>query len=161
MHDEKPTETFNYSHLPEPVATSFSEALGCYRHGLLQAFAAMCRLTAQHMCDDLGEDQKLKMFDQVDEIASLADISDAERREIRNILFDNHSSSLHNINREMAAVMLEMMKELLHQAYIRRALLKQKLRMRRYFANPSDDIDNELDDPKVSPINRPTGSSRH
>jgi hypothetical protein len=170
--NDKQTENFHSGYLPAQVAAYFQDALGCYRHGLPHAFAAMCRLTAQAVFDDLGESAKLKIFDQVEEITDLANVDDRVYRQIRNILFDTDTASLHmadGLDRETTAVLLETVKEILQQAYIRRALLKQKLRMRRFFATQSDELlaDEILDsqntgnaakDPKVSPFKRSTGT---
>jgi hypothetical protein len=155
---DKDTSEFNFNYLPAQVTACFADALGCYRHGLLQAFAAMCRFTIQATCDDLGESTKLKLFDQVEEIANLAGIDDLAHRNIRNILFDTDSIPA-QLDRETAAVMLETMKDVLHQSYIRRGVLRKKLRMRRFFAAQSEqDAENILEDPKVYSINRPTGN---
>lgn len=159
---DKPTERFNFSYLPAPVATSFKDALGCYRNGLMQAFATMCRLTIQAIFNDLGEGAKLKIFDQVEEIANLANIDDRVHRDIRNILFDTDPASLYHpdgIDRETTAILLETMKDILYQAYIRRALLRQKLRMRRFFATQADELQEAATrDPKVAAFKRPTGT---
>ena len=77
---DKDTSELNFNYLPAQVAACFVDALGCYRNGLLQAFAAMCRFTVQATCDDLGEKTKLKLFDQVEEIANLAGIDDLAHR---------------------------------------------------------------------------------
>jgi hypothetical protein len=160
--NNKQTENFQSEHLPATVAAYFQDTLGCYRHGLPHAFAAMCRLTAQAVFDDLGESAKLKIFDQVEEITELANVDDYVYRQIRNILFDTDAASLHiadELSRETTAVLLEIMKEILQQAYIRRALLRQKLRMRRFFATQADEIlDTDMTDPKVSQFKRPTGT---
>jgi hypothetical protein len=163
MHDSDKSE-FSFNYLPASVAGFFRDALGSYRHGLLQAFAAMCRLTAQAIFSDLGEGTKLKIFDQVEEIAQLANIDDQAYRNIRNILFDTDSKSIHEqLDRETAAVLLETMKDVLHQSYIRRGVLRKKLRMRRFFASQSDEIleDGPADetDPKISQFRRPTGTN--
>ena len=163
---DKRTDRFNFSFLPTEVATYFRDALGCYRAGMLPGFTALCRLTADATFRDLGEGSKLRIFDQVEEIAGLAGLDDNAYRQIRDIIFDTDNITLfqpNGLDRETAAVLLETMKEILHQTYIRRGLLRQKLRMRRYFANPVDthdqdrDIDH-LNDPKVSPLKRPTGT---
>lgn len=151
------TERYPFSHLPPQVAAYFRDALGCYRHNLLQAFATMCRLTAQAMFEDLGESAKLKIFDQVEEVANLAGIDDQGYRVIRNILFDHDAQSLYlanGLDKATAAILLETMKDILHQAYIRRALLRQKLEMRRFFADPTlTDVD---ESGNVAPITRAT-----
>ncbi len=162
QNNDKQTENFHSEHLPATVAAYFQDALGCYRHSLPHAFAAMCRLTAQAVFEDLGESAKLKIFDQVEEITELANVDDRVYRQIRNILFDTDSASLHladELSRETTAVLLETMKEILQQAYIRRAVLKKKLRMRRFFATQSDEIlETIADDPKISRFKRPTGT---
>ena len=159
---DKDNHEFNLGYLPGQVAIYFADALGCYRHNLPQAFAAMCRLTAQAVFHDVGESGKLKIFDQVEEVITLAGIDDLGHRNIRNILFDTDNDSLlqtNGMDRETAAVLLETMKDILHQTYTRRAQLRKKLRMRRYFAAQSDaDAEEILEDPKVFPINRQTGS---
>ena len=160
--NDKQTENFHFGYLPAPVAAYFQDALGCYRHGLPHAFVAMCRLTIQAVFADLGESARLKIFDQVEEIADLANVDNHVHRQIRDILFDTDSASLYQadgLSRETTAVLLETMKDILQQTYIRRALLRQKLKMRRFFATQSDEIlDAETTDPKVSQFKRPTGT---
>jgi hypothetical protein len=157
---DKDTSEFNFSYLPAQVAAFFADALGCYRHELYQAFAAMCRCTVQATCDYLGEGTKLKLFDQVEEIANLADIDDHAHRNLRNILFDTDTSSIsEQLDRETAAVLLETIKDVLYQSYVRRELLRKKLKMRRFFAAQSDqEAANTLEDPKVFPIKTSTGN---
>jgi len=161
MNDNDQSE-ISLNYLPATVAVYFSDAIGCYRQGLLQAFAAMCRLTTQAVCDDLGDGTKLKLYDQVEEIAGLAGINDLAYRNIRNILFDTDNESLLQLNgmdRETAAVLLETMNDILHQSYIRRSQLRRKLRMRRLFANQGEEqLDEPDEDKKVSSFRRSTGT---
>jgi hypothetical protein len=156
--NDKNAEKFPFAYLPAPVASSFRDALGCYRSGLTQAYAAMCRATVQAVIADLGEGARLKIFDQVEEVAGLANIDDRVYRNIRSILFDTEAGSLHDaaeIDRETTAVLLEIIKDILHQAYVRRAVLIQKLKMRRFFATQDDAaLEDPVDDPKVSPIHK-------
>jgi hypothetical protein len=159
MHDSDKTE-FSFEYLPASVAGLFRDALGCYRHGLLQAFAATCRLAAHATFSDLGEASKLEIYDQVEEIAQLANIDDQVYRNMRNILFDTDSESVpEELDRETAAVLLETMKEVLYQSYIRRGVLRKKIRMRCFFAAQSDqETGTTREDSKVFPINLPTGN---
>lgn len=149
---------FPFQYLPEHVSGIFRDALGCYQGGLMQAYATMCRATMQAIIEDLGEGARLKIFDQVEEIAELAGVDRGVTRNIRNILFDTEPTSLYvtdPIDRETAAVLLETMKEVLHQAYVRKALLRQKLKMRRYFATQDDStLEEPAADPKVSPLHK-------
>ena len=159
---KRSTESFQLNYLPATVATSFGEALACSRRGLIHAYASMCRQTMQAVFADLGEDDSFKLYAQVDEIADLANIDDQMRRAIRNILFDTDGINISHpqgIDRETSVVLLETMKDVLHQAYIRRALLRQKLKMRRFFATQTADYPDEGPDANISPFKRPSGSN--
>ncbi len=132
---EPAPERFSYAHLPERVAGAFREALACYRSGLLQAFAAMCRTTTQAMLEDLGERSRLRIFDQVAEVRTMAEIDDATFDAIRRVLFEGEpgrSQPPQPLNRAQAAVLLETMKDLLYQTYVRRAKFQQALRLRHF-----------------------------
>lgn len=159
---EKPEERFSYAYIPDSVAINFRDALGCYRNGLMQAFAAMCRLTSQTIFDETGEDGKLKIFNEVGEIARVAELDDATTRNIRSIIFSTDSDSLRftdGLDRATAAILLEIMKDMLHQTYVRYGRLQKALKMRKLFADRSFDGDNTTD-PKITSLqrNRPTGT---
>lgn len=149
---------FPFQYLPAQVAGIFRDVLGCYQYGLMQAYATMCRATMRAVIADVGEGARLKIFDQVEEISELAGVDERVARNIRNILFDTDSASLYEadvIDRETAAVLLETLKDVLHQAYVRRALLRQKLKMRRYFATQDDaTLEDPVADAKVSPLHK-------
>ena len=135
-------ERFSFSYLPDGVATFFRNALGCYEHQLLQAFAVMCRMTTEAMINDRGENEKMKCMAQVDEIAELANLTDSEYRDLCTILFDSGTGTLLDavdLDKGMAAILLETMKDMLHHAYVRRGRLQKTLRMRRYFADPENE----------------------
>jgi hypothetical protein len=160
---DRPEDGFGYPYLPQSVASHFHDALACYRHGLTQPCAAMCRLTAQAVFTDLGESSKLKMYDQVEEVLRLAKTDDIFHRQIRDIIFDTDSRSLfypQGINREIAAVLIEIIKDILHQSYIRSALLQKKLKMRRFFASQQeqDDYSDLSTDSKIAHIKPNTRS---
>ncbi len=133
---------FSFTYIPAGVATFFRNAVGCYEHELTPAFAVMCRMTTEAMINDRGENEKLKFMAQLEEIAELANLSDDEYRELCTILFDTGTGSLLDavdLDKGMSAILLETMKDMLHHAYIRRGRLQKTLRMRRYFADPTDD----------------------
>ncbi len=144
---EHAPERFSYAHLPERVAATFREALACHSAGLLQAFAVMCRATTQAMLEDLGERSRLRIFDQVAEVRMLAEIDDSTFDAIRRVLFEGEAARgqpAQPLTRMQAAVLLETMKDLLYQTYIRRAKLQQALRLRQFptvdvVARPAND----------------------
>jgi len=134
--DDIPTDL---SYVPEPIAASFQEAMACYNNNLLQAFSGMCRLTAEMLFDDLGEGGKLKIFDEFDQIARLTNLEEEITSNIRTILFDDTPESLYfpdGLDRATAVILIEVMKDLLHQTYARFARLRKALKMRQIFAGP-------------------------
>jgi hypothetical protein len=142
---EKAPEKFHWQYLPATVAAPFRDALGCYSENLLMAFAAMCRQTARAIFAEHGERQRLRLFDQVAEIRDLAGVNEADFDVVRRIIFDtdlDRGGRPPDINRSEAALLLETMKDLLFQTYVRGERLRKNLRMRQFFAEPG-----ELDQP--------------
>ncbi len=138
---EKREDRFTRNYLPEIVAAYFDDAMGCYRAGLLQAFAAMCRMTMQAIVEQHGESMQLKLYDQVDDIASLAELDDDSMATVQDILFDTRADTIYQsgqLDRGTAAILLEVMKDVLHQVYIRRGRLSKALRMRQFFARSEE-----------------------
>ena len=168
---EKRDERITRSYLPEIVAAYFDDAMGCYRAGLLQAFAAMCRMTIQTIVEQHGDSMQLKLYDQIDDIASLAELDDEAIVTVQDILFDTRAETIYQsgqLDRGTAAILLEVMKDLLHQVYIRRGRLSKALRMRQFFARSDerqllDDQDDTIASLPVSGTNRerPTGTDQN
>ena len=161
MHD-KDNHEFNLGYLPGQVAIYFADALGCYRNGLMQAFAAMCRLTAQTIFDEKGEAGKLKIFNEVGEIAQVAELDDATTHDLRSIIFSTDSDSLRfaeGLDKATAAILMEIMKDMLHQTYVRYGRLQKALKMRRLFADQGYEGDSSPDS-KITSLDRgrPTGT---
>ncbi|MBM4221078.1 MAG: hypothetical protein FJ170_03915 [Gammaproteobacteria bacterium] len=154
---EHPPERFSLSYLPAPVATRFREALACYSAGLWQAFAAMCRQTAQAVFEDVGDTGRLRVFDTVTEIQQLGEIDESTFAAVRRVIFDPDSKGTKVepvFERRQAAALLETMKDLLNQTYVRKAKLRQALKVRRFFADQAAGIDDTeaSTDPKVSKL---------
>lgn len=136
---ERAPERFSYVHLPEKVAAAFREALACYSAGLWHAFAVMCRATTQAILDDLGERSRLRIFDQVAEVRVMAEMDEVTFNAIRRVLFEGEPARgqlAQPLNRLQAAVLLETMKDMLYQTYVRRAKFQQALRLRHFPAAP-------------------------
>ncbi|MFZ8885969.1 MAG: hypothetical protein ACO3IZ_05580 [Steroidobacteraceae bacterium] len=147
---ERPREKFSFTHLPEDVELMFREALACFSTGCLVAFAAMCRRTAQSVFSDLGEDVKLSLYDQVAAVRRMADIDDLTFNLVRQVIFGSDQeprSGLPVLDDYQAGVLLEIMKDLLYQAYVRRGRLQQALMVRRQYRE-------EPDSAKVTPLDR-------
>jgi hypothetical protein len=129
-------EPFGFEYLPQSVAAAFRDTLGCFHHGLWVAFPAMCRLTAEAMFDDLGDQARLKLYDELDEIRELADLEDSLYLLVRGVLFDRDTTMPPSIDRVQATVLLEALKDLLYQAYVRGGKLRRALSMKRLFEAP-------------------------
>src|SRR5207249_3654018 len=64
-----------------------SEALTCFWQGAFNAFASMCRRTAQAMFADLGEAGRLRLFDEFNAVRELADIAPEVFAKLKSVLF--------------------------------------------------------------------------
>jgi hypothetical protein len=137
---ERPPEKFSYTYLPEEVELLFREALTCFSNASYNAFASMCRRTMQAAFADLGEAGKLRVFDQLNDVRVMADIDSPTFIDIKRAIFgidgDSHPS-LPVFGDHQAGVLLEVMKDLLYQLYVRRGRLQQAMMMRRFFADES------------------------
>lgn len=146
---ERSKEKFNFTYLPEDVERLFREALGCYTAGYWNAFASMCRRTTQAVFQDLGENGRLRIFEQVREARDLAEIDADTYAVVKKVLFgaDNDPSpQLPELTPNEAGVLLEMIKDMLYEAYVRKGKLQQAMMVRRFFAEETLD--------KITPIGR-------
>lgn len=139
---ERPRERFSFTHLPEDVERLFREALACFSGGAYNAFASMCRRTAQAVFADLGEPGKLRLFDELNAVRKMAEIDTQTFATTRNVIFGTQAD-VHGdpprLDAASAAVVLEVMKDLLYEAYVRKGRLLQALMVRRYFAEETAD----------------------
>jgi hypothetical protein len=133
---ERPTEKFDYSNLPPEVETLFAETLQCYSLGIFNAFGSMCRRTMQAVFADLGESGKLRVFDELNTLRDMAELDLALFTPIKRVLFGTDADiapSLPTIDEDQAALLLEVIKDLLYQCYVRKARLQQALVVRRAY----------------------------
>jgi len=137
---ERAREKFSFTHLPEDAELLFKEALACFSAACYNAFASMCRRVALCVYADLGEDGKLQLYDELLNIRRLAELDDDSFAVVKKVLFEGDApgrSSLPVIDAFQAGVLLEVVKDLLYQAYVRRGRLQQAMMVRRYFAEDS------------------------
>jgi hypothetical protein len=132
---ERPRESFPLTYLPEESALLFKEALGCYSASCFNAFGAMCRRTAQSLFRALGEAGKLELFDTLQEIRALAALDDATLGTLRTVLFGNDSDPWPHqplLDAESAGILLEVMRDMLYQTFVRKERLLQAMTFRRF-----------------------------
>ncbi|MFZ1904889.1 MAG: hypothetical protein WAU56_05805 [Steroidobacteraceae bacterium] len=133
---ERAREKFSFAYIPEDIELLFREALTCFSHGAFNAFASMCRRTAQSMFADLGEAGKLRLFDELNGLRDLADIQPEIFTRIRTVLFGaelDARSGLPALDGYQAGILLEVAKDLLYEAYVRSGRLQQAIMVRRFF----------------------------
>ena len=132
-------DPINLSYLPAAVKKPYVDALGCYQHELLQPFAIMCKQTMQAIIKDLGDGGKMRVFNHMEELRNIFDIEARTFDTISDTLFDNKHSLVSKpvFGRTDAAVLLEAIKDLLYQLYVREARLQRAIGMRRFFAQPT------------------------
>jgi hypothetical protein len=147
---ERAREKFTLTYLPEEVEVLFKEALNCYSADCLNAFASMCRRVAQAVFADLGEAGKLLVYDQLNEVREMAEIDMATFGDIKTILFNRDGdapAAMPQPDAYQAGVLLEVMKDMLYQVYVRKGRLQQAMMVRRFFVD-------EASANKVTPITR-------
>jgi hypothetical protein len=133
---ERAREKFSFAYIPEDVELLFREALTCFSQGAFNAFASMCRRTAQMMFTDLGEAGKLRLFDELNAVRELASIAADIFAKLKTVLFGadpEMRAPLPLLDGYEAGIVLEVMKDLLYEAYVRKGKLQQAIMMRRFF----------------------------
>ena len=141
---ERAREKFSYTYLPEEVEFLFREALLCFSSGAYNAFASMCRRTAQAMFADLGEAGKIRLFDELNDVRELAGIATEPFNKLRAMLFGTETDPRPNmplLDSYEAGIALEVVKDLLYEAYVRKGKLQQAMMVRRFFL---DETSNRL-----------------
>jgi hypothetical protein len=131
---ERARENFPLAYLPDEAASLFMEALGCYAAGCFNAFGAMSRRTAQSLFRELGERGKLELFDTLQEIRTLAELDDDAFGALRAVLFGSDSDPWPHqptLSEERAGFLLEAMRDLLYQTFVRKARLQQAMTFRK------------------------------
>ena len=131
---ERPKERFAFSYLPRHTEILFREALSCYSNHNFNAFASMCRRSASSAFSALGEGGKLRAFEEVMIAQDIAGIDDEAFAPIKLILFDaGEEEDLPLLNRVQAGVLLEVLKDMFYQCFVRRGKLTRALKVRRFF----------------------------
>jgi hypothetical protein len=137
---ERPKERFSYSYLPKHTEVLFREALACFSGNSFNAFASMCRRSSASAFAALGEGGKLHAFDEVMTAQDIAGIDDTTFAPIKAVLFDTgEEEGLPLINRAQAGILLEVMKDMFYQCFVRRGKLTRAIKVRRFFVEESQD----------------------
>jgi len=131
---ERPKERFAFSYLPKHTEVLFREALACYSNNNFNAFASMCRRSAMSAFEELGEGGKLRAFEEAMVARDIAGIDDSTFAPIKEILFDHgEEEDMPLLNRVQAGILLEILKDIFYQCFVRRGKLTRALKVRRFF----------------------------
>ena len=131
---ERPKERFAFSYLPKHTEVLFREALSCYSANNFNAFASMCRRSAKSSFRAMGEGGKLRAFEDAMVAQDIAQIDDDSFEPIKKVLFDTaDEESLPVLNRAEAGVLLEVLKDMFYQSFVRRGKLTRAIKVRRLF----------------------------
>ena len=131
---ERPKERFSFSYLPKDVEILFREALSCYSSNNFNAFASMCRRAAKSSFSAMGESGKLRAFDEVMAAQDIAEIDDDSFEPIKKVIFDNgQEENIPLLNHAQAGVLLEVLKDMFYQCFVRRGKLTRAIKVRRFF----------------------------
>lgn len=133
---ERPKERFPYSYLPKHTEMLFREALSCYSSNNFNAFASMCRRSAASAFVALGEGGKLRAFEEVLVAQEIAGIDDDSFAPIKIILFEaGEEEYLPLLNRFQAGILLEVMKDMFYQCFVRHGKLSRAIKVRQFFVS--------------------------
>ncbi len=139
MELERPKERFAFSYLPKPTEILFREALSCYSANNFNAFASMCRRAAKSAFDALGEGGKLRAFEECMVAQSIASIDDDTFAPIKTVLFSTSQyEDLPLLNRAQAGILLEVLKDMFYQCFVRHGKLSRAIKVRRFFVSENN-----------------------
>lgn len=131
---EKPKERFAFSYLPKETEVLFREALSCYSNNNFNAFASLCQRAAGSAFDSLGEGGKLRGFEEVMAAQGIAEIDDETFAPIKTVLFGpGQNEDLPLLDRAQAGILLEVLKDMFYQCFVRRGKLTRAIKVRRFF----------------------------
>jgi len=142
---EKPHEKFQFSYLDKDVEKLLREAFECYRANCHTAFALLSRLAVDTALRDLDSATRRRWQESLREVLQIAEVESDTGHAIETALFGD-TSAPPTIGPLAAAVMIEAVKDLFYQSYVRTAKLRAAMKMRRYF------VDEGMR--KVTPIDR-------
>lgn len=127
---EKAKENFELNYLPESVREDFNEALISFSNSCYNAFASMCRRSIQSALQELGAKGKDKVMQQLDDVKETTSMEDETYEIIKQIIISGHDGThphLPKLSSERAKILLELMKDVLYQLFVRKAKIQEAI----------------------------------
>ena len=88
----------------------------------------------------IGDSGKLRAFDEVMVAQDIAEIDDNTFEPIKKILFESgDDESMPMLSRAHAGVLLEVLKDMFYQCFVRRGKLTRAIKVRRFFVEDGND----------------------
>jgi hypothetical protein len=135
---ERGKEPFQYSYLPQEVARLLREAFACYTADLYLSFAILCRRTFEAAALAGAEGKQPKLVNLFRDAAHLSEVDRDTEQTLEAVLFGSGKEP--EIDAVQAAVLIEIVKDMFQQRYVRTAKLKRAIEMRRFFAGETTQI---------------------
>jgi hypothetical protein len=121
-------EPFEMQYLAGAVAEDFKEALTCYASSCWNAFAAMCRRCIQSISESLGAAGTTRVQSQLEELKSMGVTDEETFKQLHAIMLTGHDGAhphLPALSPARAAVLLQLMKDVLYQLFVRPAKIRE------------------------------------
>ena len=131
---EKAREHFELNYLPNQVKEDFNEALICFSNSCFNAFASMCRRSIQSAFQEIGAKGKDKVTQQLEDVKETASMENETYEIIKQIIISGHDGAhphLPKLSYERAFILLELMKDVLYQLFVRKAKIKEAIDSRK------------------------------
>jgi hypothetical protein len=136
---ERSRERFQFGYLPERVERLLRETFECYTVGAYNAFATMCRRTTQAALAGLDPQARRRWQDAATEVLQIGDIDATATHAVDEVLFGSQPEPP-EIGADEAAVLIEVVKDLFYQSFVRTAKLRAAIKMRRFFAEQDSSV---------------------
>jgi hypothetical protein len=133
IYPSKVSETFDFQYLSGEVLEDFQEALNCYSNNCFNAFASMCRRTIQSLATQLGSEGKDKVTNQLENLKNILEIDSETFTILEQIIIAGHDGAhphLPKLSPQRATLLLELMKDVLYQLYIRKVKIEESIKLR-------------------------------
>jgi hypothetical protein len=131
---ERARERFQFGYLAEDVERLLREALDCYTADCHTAFALMSRHAIDAALKNTDPATRRRWQESLREVLQIAEVDAETSRALEAALFGD-PSVLPAIGPDAAAVLIEAVKDLFYQAYVRTEKLRAAMKMRRYFVD--------------------------
>jgi hypothetical protein len=130
---ERVKDGFPYNYLPVKCRQLLREAFACYASDLFLAFTVLCRRSLAAAAGS-GSPSNQAHFDTLfDDAITIGQIDAGTRDILRDALFG--SSAEPEITADQAAILIEVVKDMFFQRYVRTAKLRRAIQVRQLFAD--------------------------